>query len=148
MLQYTVVRFIISGGTATAVTVGSLYVLTDIFGLWYLYGTTIGFSLGMVTSFTLQKLWTFKNSVIDGSVVGKQIALYVTYSIVSVLINDALVYTFVEYVHMWHIVAQVISLGIVAVLSFFVYHFIFSSSHNKALYTNIHTRNVTMRDTE
>src|SRR3989344_202517 len=38
-----IVRFVVSGGTATAVNLGILFVLTHLFGLWYLLSSVIAF---------------------------------------------------------------------------------------------------------
>lgn len=58
LIEFKFFRYLISGGTAAAVYLALVYVLTDLAGVWYLASTTIGFVVAFLVSFSLQKLWT------------------------------------------------------------------------------------------
>ncbi len=53
-------RFIISGGTAAFFGLLTLYLLTNIFHVWYLVSSTTAFLVGFVLAFSLQKFWKNK----------------------------------------------------------------------------------------
>ena len=67
-------KYIISGGTAAAVNLSSLYILTEFFHIWYIISATTAFIGAFAISFTLQKFWTFKDHETEG--MHKQLSLY------------------------------------------------------------------------
>lgn len=120
------VRFVISGGTATAVNLGILFLLTHVFGLWYLTSSVIAFMAAFFVSFTLQKFWTFEDG--SRSRLRSQAVIYFLIILVDLGVNTALMYFFVEHVHMHYLVAQLISGVIIASMNYFSYkHLVFRS---------------------
>ncbi len=115
----TLIRFGVTGIVATSVTLFALYVLADVLGLWYVYATTIAFLLGFGVSFILQKFWTFEDSRMH--VAGVQAIMYFIIILFNVCLNAMLMYALVEWVHLSHLVAQLISAAIIACESFFAY---------------------------
>jgi putative flippase GtrA len=121
------VRFIISGGTATAVNLGSLFLLTHIAGLWYLTSSGIAFMVAFFVSFTLQKFWTFEDA--SKNRLRFQASIYFVIILLGLGINTALIYTFVQYAHLHYLVAQLISGVFIAVMNYFSYkHVVFKST--------------------
>lgn len=121
------VRFVISGGTATAVNLGILFLLTHIFGLWYLTSSVIAFMVAFFVSFTLQKFWTFEDT--SRNRLRSQAAIYFLIILFDLGVNTALMYFFVEYLHLHYLVAQLISGVMIAVMNFFSYkHLVFKGT--------------------
>ena len=119
-----VVRYVISGGSATLVHLILLYTLTDLFGLWYMASLIIAFVFAIITGFTLQKLWTFNNR--DLGSIHLQTTYYLIAVVANLALNTAGVYILVSKLHVWYMLAQVIMLGFIAVANFFAYkHIIF-----------------------
>ena len=117
-------RYLISGGIAAAVDLVSLYVLTDLLWVWYLVSATIAFVLTLVTSFVLQKFWTFKNTGQGGA--HRQFAGYLSLSIANLFVNAGLMYLFVTVLGIQYLAAQVAAIAIIAGYGFFLYqHWIF-----------------------
>ncbi len=117
-------RYLISGGIAAAVDLVSLFVLTDLLQVWYLASATIAFVLTLVTSFILQKFWTFKNAGQDGA--HRQFAGYLSLSIANLFVNAGLMYLFVTVLGIQYLAAQVAAIAIIAGYGFFLYqHWIF-----------------------
>lgn len=111
-------RFLITGGIAFSVNISVLYSLTSILGVYYLVSTVIAFLASFSVSFLIQKFWTFQDASKDNLHV--QLSLYLTLQVINLFLNAALMYAFVEYLHIWYIFSQVIiALGL-AVISFFV----------------------------
>lgn len=126
IFRFKLARYLISGAAAAVVSLGSLFVLTDLVGVWYLYGSSIAFALSVIVSFTLQKLWTFKNRQLHRKIVGLQAFYYVALAVVNLFLNVGIIFLLVEYLGVWHILAQAISGLLVAISSFFLYHLIFA----------------------
>ena len=122
--EQRVVRYIVSGGTATASSLAVLYVFTDFLHVWYLTSSIIGLITGFSISFILQKFWTFQNAGLER--VHIQFPLHVALSLSNIAINTVLLYGFVQYLHVWYLLAQFINAALLACMNFFIYrHFIF-----------------------
>lgn len=112
------IRFCIAGGLAFTVNIGVLYTLTDILRVYYLISTVGAFLVSLAVSFTLQKFWTFKDHSRDHLHI--QMPLYFGMQLGSVSVNAALMYVFVEYLHIWYVFSQVIISLALAVVVFFI----------------------------
>jgi dolichol-phosphate mannosyltransferase len=117
-------RFLISGGTAAAVLLLSLYIFTDIFHVWYLASSVIAFIFAFITSFTLHKFWTFQDR--DVSRMAGQATGHLMVGLVNLVLNTSILFLIVEYGNQHYLLAQVLTSGLLAVGSFFIYkHVIF-----------------------
>lgn len=109
------VRYGISGGTGVGANAVTLYVATEFFGVWYLLSAVIAYIVGLVISFTLQKLWTFRKR--SGST-RLQFTTYTVLSIVNLVLNLLLLYVAVELLGLWYFGSQLCILAFIAFLSF------------------------------
>jgi putative flippase GtrA len=117
-------RFFISGGSAAAVLLSVLFVLTDVFGVWYLASSVVAFLCAFVVSFTLHKFWTFADPHLGRA--PTQAAAHFTAGLVNLGLNTLLLYMLVDGFGVHYLVSQVIVSGSLALISFFVYkHLIF-----------------------
>lgn len=115
------VRFVIAGSTAFAVNIVALYFFTEFLGIYYLFSTILAFFVALTVSFTLQKFWTFQDASRDRLHV--QIPVYASMQFMNVTLNVALMYVFVEYLHIWYLFSQVIISLSLALVVFFVNKF-------------------------
>lgn len=122
-----VLRYLVSGGTAAFAHLGTLYLLTEFLGLWYLAANTWAFLLGLVVSFSLQKLWTFKDTRTTG--VHHQAFWYALVQMVSLGVDTVGLYLLVEYVHLWYLAAQFMLLVGIAVGNFFIFNKVIFKHH-------------------
>ncbi len=121
-----ILKFIISGGTAAFINFSSFLIFTKLFHFYYLTSSVLAFILSAVTSFCLQKIWTFKNVSIEKLHI--QFGIYFSIILLNLTINTSLVYLFVEYLYLGHFVSQVIAGSILAIESFFIFkHIIFKN---------------------
>ena len=111
-------RYLISGGTAAAVDLVVLYILTDIFKVHYLLSAIFAFLVAFLVSFVLQKFWTFQDRSTER--MHAQAAVYFVVAAVNLVLNTLFLYVFVDIFHMWYIAAQVVASGLIACESFFV----------------------------
>ena len=113
------VRYVFSGGSAAAIDVLLLFVLTAYFHVYYLAAATFAMTVSFIARFLLQKFITFKDT--DQSQATKQ---FVSYSLLytgSLLATNALLYVFVDYLHFNVVIAQIGTIFLIACISFFVY---------------------------
>ena len=120
-----VLRFISAGGLGVLLYYSTLYVLTDVAGVWYIASATIAFIVNYASNFGLQKFWTFKNKGIKN--VTRQASQYLTMSIVFFAINLVLLYGLVEYARLWYLTAQALLTILLTTTSYFVSRRIFAN---------------------
>ncbi len=119
LLKHKATKYLISGGAATAVNLGTVYVLTDWFSVYYLISSVVGFVLAICVSFTLQKFWTFENHSRD--FIHWQALIFLTTALTGLMLNTILVYSLVQYLSQHYLLAQILSGVVIAILNFFTY---------------------------
>ena len=117
-------RFVLAGVFAFAINLVALYFFTDIVGIYYLISTILAFLISFSVSFTLQKFWTFQDNSRDHLHI--QLPLYLGMQLTNITLNAALMFVFVEYLHVWYLYSQaVISLALAAAIFFINKKYIF-----------------------
>lgn len=123
--HWRILRYLVSGATATAVNFAVLFSLTEFFHVWYIISSIAGLVCGFTTSFILQKFWTFENKSLER--VHIQFPLHAALSLLNVGANTISLYILVEYAHVWYLAAQGIDAVFLAIFNYFVYkHIIFT----------------------
>lgn len=112
----TIIRYAITGFLGACVQVFTLYIFVDILHVWYLIATGLALSVAMIFTFTLHKLWTFKEHSFEH--LKRQTIIYILGVSASLFTNICLMYLFVEICNIWYLFAQVLALGITAGGSF------------------------------
>jgi putative flippase GtrA len=110
------VKFGIVGVSNTLLAFAIYTVLLKVFGVWYLAASAIGFVVGAVNGFLLNRRWTFAGHVGDsltpvrwGIVQGCGLAL-----------NEGLLFVFVDDAHIEKLLGQACATVIVTVITFLV----------------------------
>jgi putative flippase GtrA len=110
------VKFGLVGVSNTVLAFAIYTVLLKVFGVWYLAASAIGFVVGAINGFLLNRRWTFAGHVGDsltpvrwGVVQGCGLAL-----------NEGLLYLFVDGVEIEKLLGQACATAIVTVITFFV----------------------------
>ena len=118
-----VVRFVLTGTFAAGLNILVLYLLADRTSLWYLYASIISFATAWVSNFALQKYWVFES--VHHAKLRRQLPLHLSAAVFNLFLNTVLLYCFVEYVHIWYILAQMLASALIAFESFMVFRWIF-----------------------
>ena len=111
-------RYLASGGTAATTDLVILYLLTDGFGLHYLFSAVLAFVAAFFVSFFLQKFWTFEDASVEK--VHMQATVYLLVALGNLALNTLLMYIFVEWIHLWYMAAQFFASGLLAFVTFFI----------------------------
>lgn len=116
--RHLILRYLISGGFSSAIDIVLFSLLIEVFDLHYIISASISVTVSFVIRFYLQKVFAFKDRNLD---VHRQIFMYSILYVLSIVITTILLYVFIDMLHLWYVLAQVMAIGIVAVVSFFVY---------------------------
>jgi len=115
---WQVAKYGITGAVGGLIQVLFLYVFVDIFNFWYIYGVVFAYPIALIIVFSMQKFWTFQDYSMD--VIHRQSLMYTIITFCALLLNILMMYILVDIVHVWHIAAQVIVVGVIGVSSFFM----------------------------
>lgn len=110
------VKFGVVGVSNTLLTFAVYTLLLKVFGVWYLAASAIGFIVGAVNGFLLNRRWTFRGHVGDAFTP-------VRWTVVQgcgLLTNLGLVYLFVEEISLDKLIAQACATAVVTVITFLV----------------------------
>ncbi len=126
LVRYGVVG--VAGGLLQTLT---LYLWVGVLGLQnhYLVGAVVGFCIALAVTFVLQKYWTFGHR--EHTRVHTEFITYTSIALASLGLNvvfQHLAKTLLEqrgfdFFNVWYLVAQVVSIGILAGLSFMANYF-------------------------
>lgn len=110
----------IFAGSMGAITSLLIYaILLKVLGVWYLYASIIAFILASFAGFCFQKYITFKD-VSKGNI-KKQIFYYFIFAGFNLILNIIILSFFVEFLKIDSLIAKILTLGIIAVWSYFIY---------------------------
>jgi putative flippase GtrA len=109
------VKFGIVGVSNTLLTFAVYTILLKVFGVWYLAASAIGFLVGTVNSFLLNRRWTFRGHVGDS-------LTPVRWGVVQccgLAVNEGLLYLFAHGARLDKLLAQAFATAVVTVATFF-----------------------------
>ena len=111
-----IAKYITSGSIAALSQLGMLIFLVERIHLWHISAVIYAFLFSALIAFALQKFWTFRDhSMSDAHL---QVTLYLFLALTELSINVALMYIFVDVLHLWYIPAQIITIGAVTCITF------------------------------
>lgn len=117
---HKIVKYVLSGGTAVLVNLVVLYVMVEFLHLWYLLGAIVSFVFGLITSYTLQKFWTFKDGNTQNMPI--QFLSFALFALLMLGLNTLLIYFFVDVLKIWYLLAQAMSSLLIAFINYNVFN--------------------------
>jgi len=124
--RYLILRYIISGGLSSSVDIALFSFFIKVVGLHYIVSAAISVTISFVIRFYLQKVFAFKDRNLD---IHRQVVMYSILYALSLMMTTILLYLFIDKLHIWYALAQIMAIGLVAIASFFVYrHIIFKKA--------------------
>lgn len=123
-----IIKFILVGSLSGGLDLVLLYVFYSLWGWGIVWSTSVAFIFALLVSFTLQKLWTFRDY--DHNRLAGQISLYSVNAFIGININGFLMHLLVNKYGLWYLLAQIMVNVFIAVQNFLVYKFIvFKAKH-------------------
>lgn len=110
-------RYIFVGGAAFIVDFGSLYILTDIFGIYYLLSAAIAFILGLIANYLLSISWVFNRRTMNNRL--SEFTIFTTIGIIGLGLNEVLIWFFTDYVGLFYLISKIIAAIIILFWNFF-----------------------------
>lgn len=98
---------------ATTLDYGTLFLLVEVFHVWYVIATATGAFLGAVTNFLINRHWSFGASHGKWS---RQATRYAVVSSGSLILNTGGVYAVTEHFHLYYSVSVVLVSILVGIL--------------------------------
>jgi len=105
------IKFCIVGSSGILVDLGVLWFLVEYVHLWYIYGSCAGIICSVTSNFILNKFWTFGRKSLLFKQVFFEYIKYWSVSLVSIFIQLGMLFTLVEFAHIWYILAALIGIG-------------------------------------
>ncbi len=112
-VKYTLVSF-----TGGALNLAILYSLTEFLGVYYIISAIIGFMVGGINNFTLDKIWTFKEKLKDKYF--KEYFHFFSISIFSHVLSILFLYLLTEFAGIFYIFSQIIAMITAGSLNFII----------------------------
>ncbi len=114
--------FLCGGATTALIQLSLMALFLEAMHLPYLIAATIAFCVAIVYNFLFQKYITFKNRSKDFL---KQSLTFVINSAINYVLNLAILYIVVEYLHIHPLAGQAIAIILIATYNYFIYQWIF-----------------------
>ncbi len=114
-------RYIFVGGAAFIVDFVSLFVLTDIFGVYYLTSAAIAFTLGLIANYALSINWVFNNRTLDNA--WSEFTLFAFIGIIGLGLNELIIWLFTDYIGLFYLLSKIIAAALILSWNFFARKF-------------------------
>jgi dolichol-phosphate mannosyltransferase len=109
-------KFAFVGLIGTFINIAILYLLTEGFGIYYLFSAVISFLVAMTNNFFWNKIWTFKEKI--NSSLGKKYVKFSLISVVALIVNLFFLYLFTDILGIYYLLSQVLAIGIALIINF------------------------------
>jgi len=116
------VKFFLAGCFASATHLVFLAIFYDLLKWPIIWATSLAFIFSFIASFSLQKLWTFRNFS-QKKAIG-QFIMYIINALISLNINGVLMHLLVDRYAIWYLFSQIIVNVLIGFYNFFVYNLI------------------------
>lgn len=124
LTKHLLVRYVISGGTATVVNLSLFFILNHVYHIYYIIASVVAFSVGFLVSLILQKFWTFQDRSLHQF--HYQVVKYLLTSLFGLSIDIIVLYICVEYFGFYAFAGQIMAGAVSACFTFFLSrHFVF-----------------------
>lgn len=109
-------KFAFVGLVGTFINIVILYSLTEFLGIYYMFSEVFAFIIAATSNFFLNKIWTFKERVKE-SILNKYL-LFLSVSITALIVNLFFLYILTEFLGIYYIISQFVSIGIALMINF------------------------------
>ena len=110
------IRYTVVGGLAFAVDFGSLFLLTDGFGIHYLASAAVAFILGLTVNYLLSVSWVFNLRALADK--RKEFLIFAGIGLIGLGFNELFIWFFTEHVHFHYLISKACSTVLVFLWNF------------------------------
>ena len=98
-------KFCLVGASGVVVNLGLLWVLTEIAGLFYLVSAAFSIEASILSNFTLNELWTFRDRVASGRGILGRMARFNLICVAGIVINLAILVALTELLGVYYMIS-------------------------------------------
>lgn len=109
-------RYCFVGGLAFLVDYGSLYLLSDKFGLHYLLSASIAFIAGLVVNYLISTYWVFSESKFQDK--RKEFAIFAIIGLIGLGLTEGLMWLFTDLAGLHYMLSKLITAALVLLWNF------------------------------
>lgn len=106
-LLLQLVKFGFVGILATAVDYGIMVILTEWAGVYYLFSSTISFTLSLLLNYVCSMRFVFKRK--EGQTRGRELIIFSLLSLIGLVLNQAILCLLVEGLHIYYMVSKAVA---------------------------------------
>ncbi len=110
-------RYIFVGGVAFLVDFGSLYIFTDLFGIFYLISAAVAFILGLITNYCLSISWVFNRRTLGSKTL--EFSVFTIIGIVGLGLNELFIWFFTAELNLYYLISKILAAIIILFWNFF-----------------------------
>jgi putative flippase GtrA len=114
LLQF--LRYTCVGGIAFSVDFSTLFILTELFGIYYLISAAFAFVLGLVTNYCASVLWVFNKRTLQSRFL--EFAAFALIGLVGLGLNEFFLWLFTEEFAIHYLLSKMISAVLVYLFNF------------------------------
>ncbi len=114
-------RYMFVGGAAFIVDFGSLFILTQYFGIYYLVSAAIAFVLGLAANYALSISWVFNRRTLENRTL--EFGVFTFIGIIGLGLNELFIWFFTSEIGFYYLISKIISAIIILFWNFFARKF-------------------------
>lgn len=100
-------RYIFVGGIAFIVDFGSLFILTQYFGIYYLFSAAIAFILGLIANYALSIKWVFNKRTLNN--IWSEFTIFTVIGVIGLGLTVLFMWFFTEYITLYYLFSKIIT---------------------------------------
>ncbi|UZS00172.1 GtrA family protein [Chondrinema litorale] len=116
-----VIKFIIAGGTGAVIELGLFILFTGLLSIHYLLSNLIAISIAILVNYIISQKWVFESGRHSKEV---ELVVFIMLSVVIILLNQLLMWSFVDGLGFNEKISKVSSIALVAIINFFAKKFL------------------------
>nr|MBQ4317788.1 GtrA family protein [Clostridia bacterium] len=113
-----VIVYLITGGITTVINFAVFFVLTNLLDIHYITSNIIAWAAAVIAAFLMNKLIVFDDGDMSGVTIIKQLASFVSFRIVSGVMETGLLYVFVEFMKLNENIVKIVVAVLVVILNY------------------------------
>ena len=115
---YTIVRYLVGGGSSAVVNLSIFYILNSLLKIHYITASIFSFIVAFFVSWMFHKFWTFRDHSTENMHI--QGFYYLLSSLFGLCLNTAILYSAVNFLSLIPFWGQVVAGGLTASCTFFI----------------------------
>jgi putative flippase GtrA len=115
-------RYILVGGIVFIIDFGSLFILTEVFGIYYLISAALAFTLGLIANYFLSISWVFNIRILTKK--HFEFGVFALIGIIGLFFNEVLIWVLTEDQGINYLISKIFTSILILFWNFYARKFI------------------------